>query len=299
MGRVASVTGQFVEPLGRVVRLGRIVRSRFGMPPRPGPGRRAEYGLLALLIAGVAVMAAVAQILQMPEAAKPTAWRPFFHHLFSALAILGFAPVIAGLDRHFPLRRDDWPATAAVHLGGSLVFAVAHIAWTLLAYRIGDALQGAGSEISLHNLAFIYMREAIIYALMLAFIRFAQGADRRGRNGAAPEDASLSRLRLVDGGAVRLVDPKDIDWISAAKNYVVVHAGDGEYVHRTTLKDLERALPKVGFFQINRSTIVRLENVRGLVSDGPRDQAVLLRCGAKLRVSRRRRLAMRERLINK
>ncbi len=110
----------------------------------------------------------------------------------------------------------------------------------------------------------------------------------------------LARAPARAGGAGRiavttelgqlLLDPEEIDWIGAEDYYAGIHARDQHYRVRESLSALETLLDPASFLRIHRSVIVRLEQVRELVSDGSPDQeaVVVLRDGTRLPVSRRR-----------
>jgi two-component system, LytTR family, response regulator len=97
---------------------------------------------------------------------------------------------------------------------------------------------------------------------------------------------AVSRLPVRTDGRVELVDPGTIDWIEAADNYVVLHAGGRTHVLRGPLSRLEACLNPDEFVRIHRSTIVRLDRVERLDSASRGDYDVTLRDGTRLKLSR-------------
>jgi two-component system LytT family response regulator len=97
---------------------------------------------------------------------------------------------------------------------------------------------------------------------------------------------AINRLPVRSDGRVELVDPAAIDWIEAADNYVVLHAGGRTHVLRETLAHLEAHLSPEEFVRIHRSTIVRLDRVARLDSALRGDYDVTLRDGTRLKLSR-------------
>ena len=87
-------------------------------------------------------------------------------------------------------------------------------------------------------------------------------------------------------GRVELVDVAAIDWIEAADNYVVLHAGGRTHVLRETMARLEQRLDPEQFVRIHRSAIVRLDRVVRLESASRGDYDVTLRDGTRLTLSR-------------
>lgn len=95
-----------------------------------------------------------------------------------------------------------------------------------------------------------------------------------------------SRLSVKTGGRIQLVDLKTVDWIEAADNYVRLHCGTREYVHRETLTALERQLDPEWFVRIHRSVIVRIDRIREFHPATHGDMDVVLRDGTQLTLSR-------------
>jgi len=83
-----------------------------------------------------------------------------------------------------------------------------------------------------------------------------------------------------------------VERLEAARNYVTVYAGAaGAERHRlrTTLDRLEARLDPRAFVRVRRSTIVRVDRVSELQPWSHGDYVVLLRSGARVRLSRRYR----------
>jgi two-component system, LytTR family, response regulator len=83
------------------------------------------------------------------------------------------------------------------------------------------------------------------------------------------------------------------DWIQAADQYVVVHAGTKEYLLRESLHDLADRLPRERFAQIHRSHVVNVSKVREVTRLAKGDAEVMLSDGRRLRWSRRYRRRLR------
>jgi two-component system LytT family response regulator len=88
------------------------------------------------------------------------------------------------------------------------------------------------------------------------------------------------------GAAVLRVS--EIDWIEAADNYARLWTGPRSYLIRESLQVLEQRVRPHGFLRAHRNALVRLSGVRELLWSGDTLVAAL-ECGAKIRVSRRRR----------
>lgn len=103
------------------------------------------------------------------------------------------------------------------------------------------------------------------------------------------------RLVVKTPGQVLFLNAADVDWIEAAGYYACLHVGRATHVMRRTLSDLERDLGDEQFIRIHRSIIVNLERIAGLELRDTGDYEVVLKSGARLRLSRR----FRKRLLQR
>jgi two-component system LytT family response regulator len=122
----------------------------------------------------------------------------------------------------------------------------------------------------------------------------SDGARTTGAADASPRPPWLERLPVRLGGHVRLVDVSAIDWIEAADNYVVVHAGRETHVLRETLAHLARSLDPAHFTRIHRSTVVRINRVVKLQTTQRGDYAATLADGTTRVLSRTFRVAFEQ-----
>ena len=105
----------------------------------------------------------------------------------------------------------------------------------------------------------------------------------------------VRRLVVKSPGQLLFLEVADIDWIEAASYYACLHVGSETHVIRRTLSELELDLGD-GFIRIHRSVIANLDRIQGLELQGDGDYEVVLRSGARLRLSRRFRKRLQERL---
>jgi two-component system, LytTR family, response regulator len=104
------------------------------------------------------------------------------------------------------------------------------------------------------------------------------------------------RLVVRNSGQVLFLNVADIDWIEAAGYYACLHVGQDTHVMRRTLLELERDLGDAAFIRIHRSIIVNLERIRGLELQSGGEYEVVLRSKVRLRLSRRFRKRLQERM---
>jgi len=128
------------------------------------------------------------------------------------------------------------------------------------------------------------------------FHRALTRAKERLAHSVAPESRPAQRLVIRNQGQVFFVNVADIDWVEAAGYYACLHVGGETHILRRTLSDLERDLGEERFIRIHRSIIVNLERVHGLEARETGDYEVVLKSKARLRLSRRFRKRLQERV---
>jgi two-component system LytT family response regulator len=113
----------------------------------------------------------------------------------------------------------------------------------------------------------------------------------------APETARpWDRLVVKSGGSTRFIRVVEIDWIEAAGVYVNLYVAGQKLLHRACLRELAERLDPRRFVRVHRSAIVNIESILQLepISHGEFD--VVLKSGARTRVSRGYRAQLENRL---
>ena len=107
---------------------------------------------------------------------------------------------------------------------------------------------------------------------------------------------SISKLVVKSRSQTLFINVADIDWIEAASYYACIHVGAATHILRRTLQELEQDLDARTFARIHRSIIVNLDRVRGLELQDNGEYEVVLDSTARLRLSRRYRKRIQDRL---
>jgi two-component system, LytTR family, response regulator len=94
------------------------------------------------------------------------------------------------------------------------------------------------------------------------------------------------RLAIKSAGKVVFVDVDDIDYLEAAGNYVVLHAGAQEYRTRETMNVFEERLSQAQFVRIHRSAIVNRKQIKELRPWFTGEYAVVMKSGKELTLTR-------------
>jgi two-component system, LytTR family, response regulator len=109
--------------------------------------------------------------------------------------------------------------------------------------------------------------------------------------------AALDRIVLKGTDRVRLLPVQQITWIEAAGMYVKLHLRDGTaHLHRSLLGDLDAALDRRRFVRVHRSAIVNIDVIDELQQDPHGDYTVVLKDRTEVRLGRRYRARLQDRL---
>lgn len=123
------------------------------------------------------------------------------------------------------------------------------------------------------------------------FVANRRREDSTPRSGSVVSEAGSEkqsdRLAVKSDGRVVFVKSAEIVRLEAADNYVVIHIRGGERLTlRETLSALEGKLGSKDFVRINRSAIVRIDEIKELEPTFHGDYTVVLRDGTRLPLSR-------------
>jgi two-component system, LytTR family, response regulator len=111
-----------------------------------------------------------------------------------------------------------------------------------------------------------------------------------------PPRRAAERLVVRSQGQVQFLNVADIDWIEAAGYYACLHVGSDTHILRRSLLELEQDLGDESFIRIHRSIVVNLDRIGGLELQAGGEYEVVLKSKVRLRLSRRYRKRLRERL---
>src|ERR1700722_17761393 len=129
--------------------------------------------------------------------------------------------------------------------------------------------------------------------------RFRRALDRaKDKLAHCPSQRRPTAERLVGKtrGGLQFLNVADVDWIESAAYYACLHIGSSTHVLRRTLLELERDLDADKFMRIHRSIIVNLERIHKLELQDGGDYEVVLQSGDRLRLSRRFRKSLLDRM---
>jgi two-component system LytT family response regulator len=95
------------------------------------------------------------------------------------------------------------------------------------------------------------------------------------------------RLLVHENARAHFVSVRDVSWIEADRNYLILHCGQKTHALRGTLEALAGTLDPKVFVRINRGSLVRLDAIRELLPWFHGEYKVILKDATELRWSRR------------
>jgi two-component system LytT family response regulator len=108
-----------------------------------------------------------------------------------------------------------------------------------------------------------------------------------------PDRRYLSRVVVPDRGRVLLVPVAEVEWMTAADNYVKLGTASRVYLLRSRLNELAERLDPAAFARVHRSHIVAIGHIRELSARPHGEYDIRLASGHQVRASRAHRDTVR------
>lgn len=182
------------------------------------------------------------------------------------------------------------PLAMLGHIAGCIAVSLAHTA-LMAGLRIAAfALAGdsyAPTEAWPDRLLFEARKDVITYVSILAVFLLARQLVARPVAAPPPPIEEAALIEVRDGSRVVMLRPMEIDWVSAAGNYVELHGNFGRILARRTMADMESELTPHGFVRVHRSHLVRRTAIATTETRQSGDFDIILRSGTEISGSRR------------
>jgi len=101
------------------------------------------------------------------------------------------------------------------------------------------------------------------------------------------EKSYAERILIQEDARAIFVAVKEIAWVEADRNYLLLHCGKKMHTVRSTLDALQNTLDPKLFVRVNRGTLVRLDAIREMLPWFHGEYKVVLNDSTELRWSRR------------
>lgn len=95
-----------------------------------------------------------------------------------------------------------------------------------------------------------------------------------------------ARIVIRDGGRIRIIPWETVHYLEAADDYVRIYTPDGHFLKNKTLGFYESTLPPEEFVRTHRSYLVNVAQITRIDPYEKESHLALLRCGARVPVSR-------------
>lgn len=262
-------------------------------------GRRYNAGLLhdpraiaAFAFAGFGtlymVVNAASLIDQRRALGQPIAqWQAWVLEGTSFVAWLALLPVMLTIATRLSSR--PLPLAILGHAAGCIAVSLAHTALLgglrIAAFALGGE-DYAPAEPWSDRLLFEARKDIITYVSILGVFLLAQRLVAPSLF-TPPRSDETTLIEVRDGSRVVMLRPEEIDWVSAAGNYVELHGTFGSELARRTMADIESELAPYGFVRVHRSRLVRRTAIATLETRQSGDFYITLRSGAVISGSRR------------
>lgn len=188
--------------------------------------------------------------------------------------------------------------TALGHAVGCIVASLAHTA-LMAGLRIAAFMLAGDNYAPIepwsNRLLFEARKDLITYVSIV--VVFAAASRLVARPTVIPLQPGIEAplIEVRDGSRVVMLNPREIDWVSSAGNYVELHGSFGSQLARRTMADLEAALTPHGFVRVHRSYLVRRSAIATTETRQSGDFDITLRSGAVINGSRRYRRNLSQR----
>lgn len=212
----------------------------------------------------------------------------------SATAVLLLVPATAWWLNRFPLQKQRWLSAIAGHLIGSALFATAHYFVSVAMRWAIHGMYGVDyvfSDLWFNNLVIEYQKDIKVYFGIVAIVaayRYYR------RNEASEVSAKPGRLIVQTGSGEAVIREDEIEYLEAARNYVVVGTGSREYLVRDTLSNLERSVAPDQLVRTHRSYLVNVDRIDEIRSADSGRREIRMRSGKLVPLSRGYRDAFRD-----
>ena len=254
-----------------------------------------EIGLwMAFVFIGNAIDATSVLMEYARDGRTIAAWKPFVWEYTSGVTILALVPFILAVESRVPITLETWKRAVPIHLLASIPHSLMHVGAMVALRKLIYGLAGETYDFGDVPIELVYewRKDAFSYFVVLFIVNAYRIYRERSEGEAnyvearAPDPlAALPHFRVTYNRRDFNLDPKSVELIESAGNYVVLHSGSRTYLMRETMKNLEARLAGTSFQRVHRSKMVNLAHAVGV--DNQDGRTVLrLDTGAEILVSR-------------
>jgi len=204
---------------------------------------------------------------------------------------VGYYYVVRYLVRRLGTYQDASLFGLLLHVLAALVVATTHLTWFWqISSHFSPFLDAPNTRYGVYAFFFVFW---FLIDLLLYWGIFAKAEPVSDAQDQLAGSAAIDRLAVRKGRSQHLIRSSDIRWIEAQGYYAALHTEGGSFLLRKSLTKLEDELDPERFIRVHRSTIVNVDEIRGLKKNDSGSLLVMLADGTCRGVSRagRRKLS--------
>jgi hypothetical protein len=234
------------------------------------------------------------------------AWQPIVWEWSSCLVGLALVPAVIFFEKKFPLYYGVFRKHIPVHIIGSMMYYVIHVAGMVALRKWIYASQSSFYDFGNWplELGYEYLKDWQTYTgilLVLAMYRLLllrlQGEARlldTPDDGPELEPVERPERFLVKKlGKEFLIAAAEVEYLQASGNYVNLHLHARDYPLRSTMAAIEPRMDPNKFVRVHRSYMVNLDFIQEIEPLETGDARILMKDGSKIPCSRRYRATLK------
>jgi hypothetical protein len=234
------------------------------------------------------------------------AWQPIVWEWSSCLVGLALVPAVIFFEKKFPLYYGVFRKHIPVHIIGSMMYCVIHVAGMVALRKWIYASQSSFYDFGNWplELGYEYLKDWQTYTgilLVLAMYRLLllrlQGEARlldTPDDGPELEPVERPERFLVKKlGKEFLIAAAEVEYLQASGNYVNLHLHARDYPLRSTMAAIEPRMDPNKFVRVHRSYMVNLDFIQEIEPLETGDARILMKDGSKIPCSRRYRATLK------
>ncbi len=233
-------------------------------------------------------------------------WKPVVWEFSSNLTSLCLVPAVIYFERRFPLHFGVLRKHLPLHVLGSVVFSILHVAGMVALRKLAYASQGESYDFGNWpvEMGYEYLKDWQTYAGILFALALYRLLLLRLQGEAsileAPDDGpALEPVERPERFLVRklgkefLIAAAEVEYLQASGNYVNLHLHSRDYPLRTTMAAIEPRMNPGKFIRVHRSYMVNLDFIKEIEPLDTGDARILMKDGSLIPCSRRYRSALK------
>ncbi len=233
-------------------------------------------------------------------------WKPIVWEFSSNLTSLCLVPAVIYFERRFPLHFGVLRKHLSLHVLGSVVFSILHVAGMVALRKLAYASQSESYDFGNWpvEMGYEYLKDwqtyaGILFALALYRLLLLRLQGEASMLDTPDDGPALEPVERPERFLVRklgkefLIAAAEVEYLQASGNYVNLHLHARDYPLRTTMAAIEPRMNPGKFIRVHRSYMVNLDFIKEIEPLDTGDARILMKDGSLIPCSRRYRAALK------